>query len=281
MTTSVRTRALACALLAGTFFSAVAASPAAAQTGPTAAPGRFPAVDGNGVDLVSGRLSFSPGGASIGSGAGAVSLVHYWTGGGAFVDNWSSGLFYDSGGTWYVQLGDFSDTFTLSGSTFTSTKQNGATLVQITTGYRYTAGDGTTIEYKKQTTRSPTLSGFACLDSTYTTGTCFVPIKMVRPDGTVFTLNWDFVDRCPGGGSPGPSGCPGNGSATAYYRYRGVDSSAGYGFTVNYSSDSAGTSGAPATGWWQKAGVAFTNAVTTCDSSCPSLTYGGTGGNIS
>ncbi|HEX8240838.1 MAG TPA: hypothetical protein VF574_13965, partial [Allosphingosinicella sp.] len=39
--------------------------------------------------------------------------------------------------------------------------------------------------------------------------------------------------------------------------------------------------GAPATGWWQKAGVAFTNAVTTCDSSCPSLTYGGTGGNIS
>jgi RHS repeat-associated protein len=289
-TTSLRARALShalgiskgtlCALLAGTALGALSASPASAQVAPAAAPGLHPSVDSNGVDLVSGRMTLSVGGGSIGAGASAVGLVHYWTGSGAFVDNWSSGLFQDSGGTWFVELGDFSDSFTQSGSTFTSTKQNGATLAQVGTLYRYTAADGTVIDYKKQTTRSPTLSGFACLDSTYTTGTCFVPTSVTRPDGTVFALSWDFIDRCPSGGSPGPLGCSGGGSATAYYRFRGVSSSAGFGFTLNYASDSTGTSGAPPTGWWQKAGVVFTNAVTACDSSCPSLAYGGTGGSI-
>jgi hypothetical protein len=54
-----------------------------------------------------------------------------------------------------------------------------------------------------------------------------------------------------------------------------VSSSAGFGFTVTYSSDTF-----PQSGWWQKTGVTFTNAVTACDSSCPSLAYGGTGGSI-
>src|SRR3954469_13316568 len=274
-TTPFRAPAIACALLATTAYCGLGAQPSQAQTAPSTPPGRFPSVDANGVDLVSGRMNFSLGTGSIGTGAGAVSLIHHWVGSGTFVDNWSSGLFYDTSGTWYVELGNFSDTFTLSGSTFTSTKQNGATLVQITTGYWYTAADGTTVDYKKQTTRSPTLAGFACLDSTYTTGTCFVPVKVIRPDGTVFTLNWDFLDRCPNGGSPGPLGCSGGGSASAYYRFRGVSSSAGFSFLVNYSSDDPGTSAAPASAWYQRTGVTFSNDVSPCDSSCPSVTYGG------
>jgi RHS repeat-associated protein len=276
--TSFRAAALGCALLSTTALTFVGAAPAQAQSAPTAAPAPYPAVDANGVDLVSGKMNLAVAAGSIGSGAGAVALQHFWTGSGAFVDNWSGGLLSQTSGgvtTWTAILGAHSDTFTQSGTTFTSVQQNGATLAISGTVYRYTAADGTVTDYKKGTKLSPTLSGFACLSTTYSTGNCYVPTSVTRTDGTAFALNWDFVDHCPNGSAPGPLGCSGGGTSTADYRFRGVSSSAGYGFTINYDSDSF-----PQPGWWQMTGVTFTNDVTACDSSCPSVTYGGTGGNI-
>jgi hypothetical protein len=69
-TTSLRARALSCALLAGTALCGLSAAPAAAQSSPT-----YRNLDSNGVDLVRGDFLTSFPEGSIGSGEAELALL--------------------------------------------------------------------------------------------------------------------------------------------------------------------------------------------------------------
>lgn len=262
----LRAGALACALLTST---ALVSSPAVAQTAP---PPRFQEVDANGVDLISGRFVFRMLEGSIGSGPGAVTLSRGQRGDYGRTDEWS-GVVYQrtSGGTsvMVAQFGDRSDTFTISGGTYTSTTGNGATLTGSPgQGYTYTAADGTTVSYVAV---GPDLGyplvGPGC--NLGDAGTCGLPTQITRPDGTTFTLNWTFVERCHQ--YDDELNCL---QPAAYFRFAGVTSSTGYGFAFSYATDNPGlpSQGAPPPNWYKRTSATFTNSVTS-PSSAPTITY--------
>src|SRR5437588_718615 len=126
MTTRISRRAIACALLATTALCLPAQAIAE-----TPAPKFVDTIDDHGVDLVTDLpfLSIEEGG--IGSGPGRISMQRIWAEGAGFVDNWTGGLYaVTSGGVtkMYVQFAGISDTFSGSGTTWTSDKAEGATL---------------------------------------------------------------------------------------------------------------------------------------------------------
>jgi RHS repeat-associated protein len=255
-------RTLACALLASTAL----VSPAHAQVA-TTTPERFLQMDENGVDLVTDTYvqPFTDG--KIGSGEGAVSIVS-----GSWGDDQWSGLIYETGSTMVVQFGPTSDTFTLTGSTWVPTKANGATLAQ--TGnlgeWLYTASDGSKILYETYGSsggglNSGPLTGPQCTGAN--AGTCGVPVSITRPDGMVFHVNWNFVVECT------PKNQFPCGNPTGYFRFKGVTSSAGYGFTRNYVTDSPGAFSAPQTNWFVRTGDTFSNGTT--------VTYGSPSAGVS
>ena len=136
MHTSFNRAALACALLASTAL----ASPAFAQNTPPP----FPNSDENGVDLTTGKFTYSLHEASIGSGDGAVSLSMVRTSGYYLSDNWTGAVYtmVKDGTTFHVvDLGTSSDSFTYNGSSFTPTKSDGGKLELVNGAYRYTTRD--------------------------------------------------------------------------------------------------------------------------------------------
>jgi RHS repeat-associated protein len=272
MTTRFSRRALACALLATTALSASAIPSAAyAQSVPTAPPPLHSTVDPNGVDLVSGKFRFGITEAAIGSGEGGISLERIW-GDGAFRDNWSSGLYVGSDGRTYVEFGDVSDVFTQSGSTYTSVKGDGATLTGSGGSFLYTAADGTQVTFDNGGSAFP-LQGYSCPDTSV--GACAIPSQITKPNGMKFTLNWGVETKC--------TNQPDCDTGIGFYRFEGVTSSAGYGFTVTYLTDFPGNLnnlGAPRSDWYKKTGVTFSNSATACDSSCGSLTYADLGAGV-
>jgi RHS repeat-associated protein len=242
----------------------VAAPPAWAQGG-SALP-RYSSVDENGVDLVTGKFSFALAEGSIGAGEGALSLVRYWTGSGRFTDNWSGALYETGNGSTVgavVEFGSISDSFTWVASTgYVSDKGDGATLTTPNMNvWVYTGRDGTTINFRRrQPITTNMIRGEACAASA--TGECSIPTIVTRPDGTKFTLTWDYAGT----------------SGGTFARMKSVSSSAGYAITLAYASDSAGSGSEPQADWYRKTGATFSNSVTACDSSCPSVAYGDSGG---
>lgn len=210
-------RKLLCAALLG---STAICAPALAQT-PTAPPPPYYNVDANGVDLVTGLFNYSITEGSIGSGPGAISLQRIWAGAAGQVNNWGGGVGPSpAGGTaLYVQLGALSDTFSVSGTTYTSLKGDGSTLVTAPGGYTYTAGDGTVVQYSKLSPNGYQTQGTAC--STTAVGACAIPMSVIKPDGTIFTLTWDYAEKC-----QGPVGsCLDGGTTIGFYRLKRIDSS--------------------------------------------------------
>ncbi|MEA3044958.1 MAG: hypothetical protein QOH47_2796 [Sphingomonadales bacterium] len=250
------------ALMASTFL----ATPALAQSAP---PPRFEQLDANGVDLVSGRFVLAMTEGSIGTGDGAVSLHRGESNDFGRTDQWSGVLYRRtvSGTTLiYVQLGTTTDTFTISGSTYTSTKANGATLVDAGGGYTYTAADGTAVDFSAAGPEQGYLwVGPGC--SLGNAGTCALPVSITRPNGTAFTVNWDVVERCHQYDEE--LNCT---NSAAYFRFDGVTSGTGYSFSFNYLTDNPLNQGAPQTNWYKRTGATFTNTVTTPPSN-PAVTY--------
>lgn len=257
-TTLLRAGALSCALLASTAL----VTPAQAQTPPP--PPRFNQVDGNGVDLVNGDYFFSMVEGSIGAGEGALTLVRNWAGAAGWTDNWSGKLRVGASEA-IVEFGTYSDTFTNSSGTFTSTKGDGATLVAISGGYRYTARDGTRIDYRTDPVSGEQLLVFGCPSGT----TCGIPTSMRRPSGMTYTMNYDFIQICL---QVQDGACNHYGDS---YRWRGVSNSANYAFTVNYATDDPGNGDTDPTAvaaWYRRSGAQFTN-LDGAPSSLPTATY--------
>ena len=269
MNTSVIRALVLCAIVAGIYVL----GNAVAQTVQSAPPPRFEYIDGNGVDLVTGQYVFKMTEGVIGSDEGAVSIQRGQANDFGRTDQWSGTLYKRTvGGTslMYVQFNTISETFTISGSTYTTTKANGAKLVEVGSGiYEFTASDGTKVSYQANIddgTNFYPVSGPGCYVADV--GTCAIPASITHPNGTSFTLNWDVYSKCVGG-YDSELNCL---EPAGYFRFDGVTSSTGYSFSFTYATDTPGNFSAPHPNWYKRTGATFTNLVTT-PSPLPSVTY--------
>lgn len=134
-----RTRAgLTAALLASTCLTGAAWAQSEAAPPPVRS-----TIDGNGVDLVTGALRLAVRELSIGpDGPGGLAYTRYFTGTGWRDD--FVGTIQSSGSLFTVSMGGASETFTQSGTTFTSEQGQGSTLSFDSTAqsYTYTTADG-------------------------------------------------------------------------------------------------------------------------------------------
>jgi RHS repeat-associated protein len=257
MTNRISRRAIACALLATTCLSA----PALAET---PAPKFVDTIDDHGVDLVTGLpfLSIEEGG--IGSGPGRVAMQRIWSEGAGFLDNWTGGLYAVTSNSvtkMYVQFGGVSDTFSGSGTTWTSDKADGATLVvNADWTWTYTARDGTKTVFDAQNYEKT----FNCPGAN--PHSCQVPLSITRPDGLKFTLVWGQAVMC--------KNLPGEPCAIEhdFERLASVISSAGYSLTIAYASNTANFTMTSTDPWYQRTTVTFNNSVNT-PSPLPTITY--------
>ena len=114
---------------------------AKAQTAP-AAPVRS-TIDGAGVDLFDGTVNVDAPAATLGGSDNGISYYR-WNKGSGWSDNLTAFLKL-SGSIMTVAIGTVSDSFTVSGTTYTSTEGNGSTLTYngTTKIYTYTRSDGT------------------------------------------------------------------------------------------------------------------------------------------
>jgi len=259
MTNRISRRALACALLATTSLCL----PSIAQAA-TPAPKFVDTIDDHGVDLVSGLpfVSMTEGG--IGSGKGRVEVQRIWAEGAGFVDNWSGGLFQQYvNNAWHatIELQGISETFTQSGTTWVNDKANGGALVETGGYFYYTARDGT--KYTFEDTGSDN-SFHGCPGSS---DKCQAPFEILKPDGLKYTLTWTSAVIC-------TLNLPGEPCAdySTFERLQGVSSSAGYGFTIGYETDSVGTGTTPVDAWYQRAVIEFDNSANH-PSPSPSISY--------
>jgi hypothetical protein len=152
-TMSLRARALACALLAGTIYGGLAATSAAAQSAPT-----FRTLDANGVDLVKGDFLTSFAEGSIGSGAAELALLRMLgatgSNGTRGSSQWDYILFSIAPTGTYVDFGSRVDKFP-------GAESRGAALSGSDDFYQYRSADGTVIAFT-----DPSPGG----DSTYCDG---------------------------------------------------------------------------------------------------------------
>jgi len=256
------------ALVLGALLASTAlATPALAQTGPAQ---KFATIDENGVDLTAGQFFWSLTEGTIGSGEGALDWVRYWSGPAGWSDNWTGSLYTRNEGgtpTTYVQLGPIADTFTFNGTSYVSTKGNGAMLA----GSTYASADGTSITFTKAgpDLGYPITGQYPCQIAD--PGTCGIPTSVRRPNGMTFNLGWDILERCLQFDEELNCLVP-----AAYFRLRTVTSSGNYKLTVNYATDIAlPANEPPPPNWYKRTNIQFTN-LAGAPSPLPTITYGGT-----
>jgi RHS repeat-associated protein len=247
-TTSFRVRALACALLAGTIYSGLAATPAAAQSSPT-----FRALDANGVDLVRGDFLTSFPEGSIGSGEAELVLLRMvgaiGGNGTRATSQWDHILFSVTSTAAYVDFGSRVDKFP-------GAESRGASLAGSGDFYQYRSTDGTVIAFA-----DPSPGG----DSTYCDGSVqaycvLLPTTITSPGGKVVTINYAFAHLCidqPPPQYPDEEPAPPVCQNTA--RIASVTNSFGYEVRFTYASGTNVTGTVPAT-FHQRTGASFYNS---------------------
>ena len=136
--------ALKIALLTG---SALISTPALAQTPLQAPPPQFYSVDAQGVDLTNGGFIRSITPVQIGDPNGSGMLYSRTYFNSNYRDN-VTGTLTQTGTTYYLSIGGFTDTFTRSGTTYTPVQNVGQTLVaSSSTTLTYARSDGTTATF--------------------------------------------------------------------------------------------------------------------------------------
>ncbi len=260
-TTSLRTRALACALLAGTIYSAVAAAPAAAQSAPT-----FRTLDPNGVDLVKGDFLSSFAEGSIGSGDAELALlrmVGVIGGNGTLgTSQWDRMLFSISSSGTYIDFGPRVDKF--SGA-----ESRGSSLTGSGDSYQYRSPDGTAIAFGNPTSGN---------DANYCDGTTkpyciLLPISITSPNGKVVTINYEFYTKCilaPLPSDPDEERGPPNCSNPP--RIKSVTNSYGYEIRFAYVSGTTGSTSSPPATFHQRSAASFYN-INASSSALASVSY--------
>ena len=199
---------------------------AQAQSQPT--PPENYTLDPRGVDLVTGQFVHEAVDVVIGQ-PGDGGIVHgrvYVNGG------WRdtlSGTIQITGQTYIVSLGDSSDVFTKSGSTFVPASNRGSTLTQSGTLLTYTRSDGTVATY------STVYSG-----STFVYAANNAALMSVKaPNGELLTYYWDGMTYCHVRDRSDPEN-PEGGACLQYrnaVRLEGVGNNRGYQINFRYASD--------------------------------------------
>jgi RHS repeat-associated protein len=232
---------------------AMAATPAPKRISP----------DANSVDLTTGLPWVAVEEGGIGSGPGRIALQRIWSEGAGWLDNWTGGLYSAWDGDvqkMYVQFAGISDTFSGSGSDWTSDKAEGTTLTLEAGNWTYTAKDGTKIIFPDTTWERT----FNCPGAV--PKSCRGPSQMIRPDGLKFIFGWSNVVVC--------QDLPGEpcGKLYVYNRLGGVSSSAGYHMTINYQSDNAYVGMPDDDPFFTRASITFGNTASE-PSPAPTITY--------
>jgi hypothetical protein len=246
-TTSLRARALACALLATTAYCGLSAQPAAAQvSSPT-----YRNLDSNGVDLVRGDfLTGFPEG-SIGSGEAELALQRMV---GATGSNGSPGfsqwdhmlLNVTSTGT-YVDFGSRSDAFP-------GAESRGAALSGSGSSYQYRSPDGTVIAFTDPSDPDHAADITNFCDASGTQASCIlVPTSITSPDGKSVTLEYEFWRLCVRASPADPLNC------TFTPRLSRVSNSFGYSIEFAYAGGTGG-SGNPPASFSQREDASFYNS---------------------
>ena len=172
-------------------------------------------VDGNGVDLFLGTMNVQTPPLTIGQGdPQGLSYQKLNRGSG-----WTDTLFVAlnrSLGVMTVLLGEDSDSFSINGTTYTSTEGNGSRLVydSATAIYTYTRSDGTIIRFSKnRASPEPFYSGEGRAT------------EVVRPSGEKLVLTYDQLRWCNRAMPNDPEVCDGRAFA---YRISTIRNSFGY-----------------------------------------------------
>jgi hypothetical protein len=174
-------------------------------------------VDANGVDLFLGNLSLT--GPALVLGSEGNTLTYFrWSKGSGWSDN-LTGFMNLSGSVMRVSLGPVTDSFTVSGSTHTSTEANGSTLTLSSNIYTYTRADGTVARFDKNTPNEyvPYSNNGQILD-------------IVGPDGAKLSFGYTQITYCKVVHSSG-NFCITTAKA---YRVSSITSSYGYRLTLGY-----------------------------------------------
>lgn len=245
-TTSLRAKALACALLTGTALCGLAA-PASAQSSPT-----YRNLDPNGVDLVRGDfLTGFPEG-SIGSGEAELVLLRMVgaVGGNGTLgtSQWDRILFNLTSTNAYVDFGSRNDKFP-------GAESRGAALSGSGASYQYRSPDGTVIAF---TDPSPGNDLTYCNGSVQSSCVLF-PTTITSPDGKVVNINYEFSSICirqPLPENPDEEPAPPVCQNTA--RIKSVTNSYGYEIRFTYASAPVTSGSVPAT-FHQRIGASFHN----------------------
>lgn len=193
-------------------------APAYAQLAPPA-PVRQ-SIDGNGVDLFLGSINISAPAISMGAGPNGLSYYRITRGAG-----WNDNIIATlniSGSIATVSFGGTSTNFSVSGSTYTSTEGNGATLALSGTTYTYTAADGTVAHF------TSTKTGVYPF---YANGGRVTDIT--SPSGRSLSFSYDAVYYC---SRYKPDVCTGHSYA---YRIGRVQNSYGYAIDFAYAGDNS------------------------------------------
>ena len=141
-----KTRRLRHALITTTILASGLAAPVYAQIdaqqGP---PPTEVTTDGNGVDLVRGKLTLGRTVAAVGGTSGGMAYVRNFTGDG-WRDNWMTAA-HRIGSDVTISIGASSERFTVSGTTYTAAEGQSSTLVTGPSAgqLKFTAADGTVV----------------------------------------------------------------------------------------------------------------------------------------
>jgi YD repeat-containing protein len=228
----------------------VAASPALAQLAPVRQ-----SVDANGVDLFYGTLAVNGPAISVGSGEQGMTYykvnVYGTNVAGTFgwIDNLTGVMNVDSAGNLVVTVGNHSNSFTVSGSTYTATEGDGATLTVSGNISTYTAHDGTVAHFNGGLHSSP-YGGIAQITD------------VTRPDGQKMTYGYDTIGYC----TPLPTTNSCQHLSGTVYRIAAVTSNLGYRAVYSYPTVPYTTGGQIAAAWvsrWETPnGIALYNLAT-------------------
>jgi len=270
------------------------AAPLQAQVASTV-PDPYVNIDEHGVDLVTGRYSFTIAEGTAGQGEGRISLARDYGQSGIYGirDNWSgtlqiSGPSHAQVAT--VSLGNVSERFTRAGTSWISTKANGGTLEgDAFGGWTYRSADGVRIVYRRPEDLIPgtwdpstQLGGPGCGSD----ANCGLPVEMTTPRGVIYSYNWSGIAQCtlngqpyiPGGGWGGGLGDGDGGQLDCFaaYRLESITSNSSYAMQFEFESDqSTFNGGPPAPAYFNRKTVRFVdNSQSGCTpTNCSTVTY--------
>jgi hypothetical protein len=200
----------------------------AQSVGPALMPPSYQFVDPNGVDLSSATYSYQLKEAEIGSGAGRIALVRYWSSA-AWTSNWGSVYvkFQFSQGAiqWAaVSLGGSTKYFLPHAGGILAVRRDGSSLSYLGSGrIRYVDSVGEVIIFSPPSGWTGSPLGM-CNNAVFKECIAFADTKSL-PDGTIYRFDWSIF----------------NSANTLSARLSRVESNTGYSLDIQYVSNTQGS----------------------------------------